>query len=71
MAVIRDLETGAIFRDPVGVLDGYRLVGAISNVGVVLWWLAAGICLFTFSLARTLGFARSVRVFLVADPGHR
>ena len=49
------------------MLDGYPLVGAISNVGVLLWWLAAGICLFTFSLARTLGFTRSVRVFLLTS----
>ena len=67
VAVIGDFDTGAIFRDTASVLDGHPLVGVMSNVGIVLWWLAAGICLFTLSLSRWLALDRPVRVFLLTS----
>lgn len=65
IAVARELDTGAIFRDPTTLLEGYPLLGAMSNVGVVLWWLAAGTCLFTWWLSGPLGLDRGVGVFLL------
>lgn len=38
---------GFLTRDPTAILGGHPLVGAFSNIGVLLWCAAASVCLFT------------------------
>ncbi len=65
--IVADLNVGDVTRDPVTILDGHPLVGALSAFGVILWWFTVSVCLFTFALARSLGMSRSVRLFLLTS----
>jgi hypothetical protein len=67
IAVVRDLDTGAIFRDPASVIGYHPLVGFMSWMGIILWWLAAGICFFTLALSRALALGRPIQVFLLTS----
>lgn len=67
LVFVLDLNVGDVTRDPVTILDGHPLVGALSAFGVILWWLTASVCFFTFALARSLGLSRSVRLFLLTS----
>lgn len=37
---------GFLTRDPTAILGGHPLVGAISNLGILMWCFAASVCLF-------------------------
>jgi hypothetical protein len=67
VVIVGDLNVGDVTRDPVTILGGYPLVGALSAFGVILWWFTFSVCLFTFALARSLGRSRSVRLFLLTS----
>ena len=42
-----ELRLGDLTRDPVAVLEGHQLTGLVSTVGILLWTIAASICLFS------------------------
>lgn len=41
---IPGLSLDMLMRDPLAVMEGSRYIGALSNVGIVLWAMAAGAC---------------------------
>ncbi|MGD1943365.1 MAG: hypothetical protein ACFB0G_18880 [Leptolyngbyaceae cyanobacterium] len=42
-----ELRLGDLTRDPVAVLEGHQLTGLVSTVGILLWTIAASMCLFS------------------------
>jgi uncharacterized membrane protein YgdD (TMEM256/DUF423 family) len=54
-----------ITRDPMATMVGDPLTGAQSVVGVGIWWLAAGICLFASAVASRSRVPPAVRSFLL------
>ncbi|MEM6435143.1 MAG: hypothetical protein AAF773_15015 [Cyanobacteria bacterium P01_D01_bin.115] len=42
-----ELRLADLTRDPVAVLEGHQLTGLVSTVGILLWTIAASICLFS------------------------
>lgn len=57
---------GELLRDPMAVLDAPFWVGAVSNLGVVLWAGSAVLWAFLAAVAPTRARARGERSFLVA-----
>jgi hypothetical protein len=43
--VIPGLSLDMLTRDPLAVTEGDRYLGALSNVGIVMWAMAAGACI--------------------------
>ena len=67
VAVIGGVDVGSIVRDPASVLDGHPLVGALSQLGVIIWWVTASVCLFSFLVALKWGAPRATLVFLLTS----
>lgn len=65
VAAISGADMGDITRDPVTIMGADPLVGALSQAGVILWWIAAGVCLFAYVVAKGRGAPRSILVFLL------
>ena len=43
---LSDIEVSFLTRDPAAELDAAVYVGAVSNIGIVLWAATAAVCLF-------------------------
>ena len=67
VALALELDMGEIFRDPAQVRSFDPMLGAMSSLGVILWWSTAAVCFFAFALARRFGLARSIQVFLATS----
>ncbi len=67
VAVLGDVDMGWLFRDPAQLFDFHPLAGTVSSLGIILWWFAASICLFTFALSHRLGLSRAMRIFLLSS----
>jgi hypothetical protein len=61
-AVGTGVPVGVFLRDPVATLGGHPLTGLQSHVGVLIWWGAASICLFSVAVLRRPG-ERRLRAF--------
>ena len=67
IAVVRELDTGSIFRDPAQLLDVHPLLGGMSSLGIILWWITAATCFFSFALSRRFGLSRGIQLFLITS----
>ena len=67
VVAVAEIDVGLVFRDPSAVLDGHPLTGFMSSLGIILWWVTASVCLFTFALSAPAGLSRTVRVFLLTS----
>ncbi len=67
IAVLRELDMGGIFRDPAQLLDVHPLLGGMSSLGIILWWVTAATCYFSFALSRRLGLSRGIQLFLITS----
>ena len=63
--VFGDVPFTVITRDPMATMVGDPLTGAQSVVGVGIWWLAAGICLFAYAVASRAGVPPETRSLLL------
>jgi hypothetical protein len=64
VSVYRDVPIGFVLRDPLATLQAHPLIGALSNVGVLVWCAAAAICFLTRTLLRQHDGTDEVRAFL-------
>ncbi len=62
---LRQVPLGNFTRDPVTVLDGHWYVGALSNLGCLIWASAAAISFFAFGVLRARSEAREERLLLL------
>lgn len=53
VSIQNDIPISRFMRDPAAILGSNPLLGVFSNIGVLLWSVCAGICLFTFAVLRT------------------
>jgi hypothetical protein len=60
-----DVDAEAILRDPMSTLGGPPLMGVGSVIGVLIWWTAVGVCLFTAAVLRHAGREGQMTSFLV------
>ena len=60
-----DVPFTVITRDPMATMVGDPLTGAQSVVGVGIWWLAAGICLFAYAVASRPRVPPATKSFLL------
>jgi len=54
-----------IARDPIATLGGDPLTGVQSSLGVVIWWSAAAVCLFSWAVVRRAGDNHKIASFLL------
>jgi hypothetical protein len=60
-----DVPVGVLLRDPTTTLRGHPLTGLQSNIGVLIWWAGASVCLFcAVALRRAQGHG-GLRSFLL------
>ena len=59
------LDPGFLFREPAQTLDVSPLVGVISNIGVLAWATAAGVCIFSGTVLTRSGRDEAVASFLI------
>jgi hypothetical protein len=63
--VIARIPLAVFSRDPTATLGGNPLTGVQSHVGVLVWWVAAGICIFAAAVVqRSGGGSRPVQFLL-------
>ena len=55
-----ELRLGDLTRDPVAVLEGHQLTGLVSTVGILLWTIAASMCLFSHVLLLSMRYFRKI-----------
>jgi hypothetical protein len=69
IALVVHLTAGAslneISRDPLATLEAHPLMGAQSVVGILIWWTAASLALFSWALLRRLGGPTQLGSFLM------
>lgn len=56
---------GYFTRDPAQLLEGQWYVGALSNLGCLLWAAGATVCLFSWAVLRAQGRAAETRLALL------
>jgi hypothetical protein len=63
----KGISFGTFTRDPTAVLEDHPFVGALSNVGVLVWCAAATLCLFTWLVTRRRAAGRVSPWFFLAS----
>ncbi len=52
-----DISYVNMFRDPIAILDGYPLIGFMSNIGTLAWTIASTVALFCYFFLRKNGYS--------------
>jgi hypothetical protein len=67
VSAVSGIPPGKFTRDPAALMDAHPLLGAISNLGIMLWSAAAAIVLFTAGVLRRKAWDRELIGYLVAS----
>ncbi|MEX1081600.1 MAG: hypothetical protein WD382_01080 [Halofilum sp. (in: g-proteobacteria)] len=54
-----------LISDPASITDSPFYVGAVTNIGVLMWWSTATVCLFAYTMAARLYPGRTEHRFLL------
>lgn len=66
-AATTDIQLRALLRDPSAVADFSFYMGAISNIGIILWSATASICVFTATVLRRNSVKNEMVQFLLGS----
>ena len=61
-----ELRLSDLTRDPVAVLEGHQLTGLVSTVGILLWTIAASICLFSHIIYKQVRYSTLLARFFLS-----
>jgi len=67
VSAVTGVPAGKITRDPAALMDAHPLLGALSNLGIMLWSAAAAIALFAAGVLRQKAGDRQLIGYLVAS----